>query len=216
MMSSPRFREEAKRRNQLATQTYKSGQFELALQQYQSAYDLYPDPAFLFNIAQCYRNLGDQERARFFFRRYLALDPHAPNKRRVEELIDEMTKQLEAKQAEGAATPPAATPPPVEPPTAPVAPLASWSRSLRLFCDGNDDWTCAETLFMDYHRQHGIAVKVARIFNTYGPRMHPNDGRVVSNFLVQALSGVNSYSVSGEELVLRQPDNSRLELTGRS
>jgi UDP-glucuronate decarboxylase len=48
---------------------------------------------------------------------------------------------------------------------------------------------CAETLFMDYHRQHGIAVKVARIFNTYGPRMHPNDGRVVSNFLVQALSG---------------------------
>ncbi|HZP87212.1 MAG TPA: UDP-glucuronic acid decarboxylase family protein [Burkholderiales bacterium] len=48
---------------------------------------------------------------------------------------------------------------------------------------------CAETLFMDYHRQHGLAVKVARIFNTYGPRMHPNDGRVVSNFIVQALRG---------------------------
>ena len=46
---------------------------------------------------------------------------------------------------------------------------------------------CAETLFFDYHRQHGLRVKVARIFNTYGPRMHPNDGRVVSHFIVQAL-----------------------------
>jgi UDP-glucuronate decarboxylase len=48
---------------------------------------------------------------------------------------------------------------------------------------------CAETLFFDYHRQHGLVIKVARIFNTYGPRMHPNDGRVVSNFIVQALRG---------------------------
>ena len=48
---------------------------------------------------------------------------------------------------------------------------------------------CAETLFFDYHRQHSLKIKVARIFNTYGPRMHPNDGRVVSNFIVQALSG---------------------------
>ncbi len=48
---------------------------------------------------------------------------------------------------------------------------------------------CAETLFFDYHRQHGLAIKVARIFNTYGPRMHPADGRVVSNFIVQALRG---------------------------
>jgi UDP-glucuronate decarboxylase len=48
---------------------------------------------------------------------------------------------------------------------------------------------CAETLFFDYHRQHGVDVRVARIFNTYGPRMHPNDGRVVSNFIVQALRG---------------------------
>jgi UDP-glucuronate decarboxylase len=46
---------------------------------------------------------------------------------------------------------------------------------------------CAETLFFDYHRQHGLRIKVARIFNTYGPRMHPNDGRVVSNFIMQAL-----------------------------
>jgi UDP-glucuronate decarboxylase len=48
---------------------------------------------------------------------------------------------------------------------------------------------CAETLFFDYHRQHQVDIKVARIFNTYGPRMHPNDGRVVSNFIVQALRG---------------------------
>ena len=48
---------------------------------------------------------------------------------------------------------------------------------------------CAETLFFDYHRQHGIQIKIARIFNTYGPRMHPEDGRVVSNFIVQALNG---------------------------
>jgi UDP-glucuronate decarboxylase len=48
---------------------------------------------------------------------------------------------------------------------------------------------CAETLFFDYHRQHKVRIKVARIFNTYGPRMHPNDGRVVSNFIVQSLKG---------------------------
>ncbi|NBB23578.1 NAD-dependent epimerase/dehydratase family protein [Porphyrobacter sp. SLTP] len=48
---------------------------------------------------------------------------------------------------------------------------------------------CAETLFFDYHRQHNLDIKVVRIFNTYGPRMHPNDGRVVSNFIIQALQG---------------------------
>ncbi len=48
---------------------------------------------------------------------------------------------------------------------------------------------CAETLFFDYHRQHGMDIKLVRIFNTYGPRMHPNDGRVVSNFIIQALKG---------------------------
>ena len=48
---------------------------------------------------------------------------------------------------------------------------------------------CAETLFFDYHRQYGVNIRVVRIFNTYGPRMHPQDGRVVSNFIVQALQG---------------------------
>lgn len=56
---------------------------------------------------------------------------------------------------------------------------------------------CAETLFFDYHRQHDVRIKVARIFNTYGPRMHPNDGRVVSNFIVQALKG-ESITIYGE------------------
>jgi len=56
---------------------------------------------------------------------------------------------------------------------------------------------CAETLFFDYHRQHGLDVRVARIFNTYGPRMHPNDGRVVSNFIVQALKG-DDITIYGE------------------
>ncbi len=59
---------------------------------------------------------------------------------------------------------------------------------------------CAETLFFDYKRQHNLEIKVARIFNTYGPRMHPNDGRVVSNFIVQALKGedITIYG-SGEQ-----------------
>jgi UDP-glucuronate decarboxylase len=61
----------------------------------------------------------------------------------------------------------------------PVGPLACYDEGKR----------CAETLFFDYYRQHGLNIRVARIFNTYGPRMHPNDGRVVSNFIVQALQG---------------------------
>jgi len=61
---------------------------------------------------------------------------------------------------------------------------------------------CAETLFFDYRRQHGVHIKVARIFNTYGPRMHPNDGRVVSNFIVQALLG-RDITVYGDGLQTR-------------
>jgi UDP-glucuronate decarboxylase len=61
---------------------------------------------------------------------------------------------------------------------------------------------CAETLFFDYHRQHGLEIKVARIFNTYGPRMHQADGRVVSNFIVQALNG-KPITVYGDGLQTR-------------
>jgi UDP-glucuronate decarboxylase len=61
---------------------------------------------------------------------------------------------------------------------------------------------CAETLFFDYRRQHNLRIKVARIFNTYGPRMHPNDGRVVSSFIVQALTG-RDITVFGDGLQTR-------------
>lgn len=61
---------------------------------------------------------------------------------------------------------------------------------------------CAETLFFDYWRQHALQIKVVRIFNTYGPRMHPNDGRVVSNFIVQALRG-NDITIYGDGLQTR-------------
>ncbi len=74
----------------------------------------------------------------------------------------------------------------------PVGPRACYDEGKR----------CAETLFFDYYRQHGLKIKVARIFNTYGPRMHPNDGRVVSNFVVQALSG-KPLTIYGEGLQTR-------------
>ena len=61
---------------------------------------------------------------------------------------------------------------------------------------------CAETLFFDYHRQHKLRIKVARIFNTYGPRMHPQDGRVVSNFIMQALQG-QPITIYGEGVQTR-------------
>ena len=61
---------------------------------------------------------------------------------------------------------------------------------------------CAETLFFDYHRQHRLDIRVARIFNTYGPRMHPNDGRVVSNFITQALRG-DDITIFGDGMQTR-------------
>ena len=76
---------------------------------------------------------------------------------------------------------------------------------------------CAETLFFDYRRQHRLRIKVARIFNTYGPRMHPNDGRVVSNFIVQALQGETITHLRrrlADPLVLlrRRPDRGAVRL----
>ncbi|HEY2731518.1 MAG TPA: tetratricopeptide repeat protein [Polyangia bacterium] len=104
-----------------AEKSFDLGKFGDALADYQSAYEAKPLPGFLFNIAQCYRNMGKFERARFFFRRYLALEPHAPNRWRVEELIAEMSKQLETQAAAPPA--PAVEPKPVEAPPV-VTPLA--------------------------------------------------------------------------------------------
>jgi hypothetical protein len=103
-----------------AEKSFDLGKFSEALGEYQSAYEAKPLPGFLFNIAQCYRNMGNFERARFFFRRYLALDPHASNRRRVDELIAEMTKQLDAQSAEAPTAPPP-VPPPAVPGTTPTA-----------------------------------------------------------------------------------------------
>lgn len=74
----------------------------------------------------------------------------------------------------------------------PVGPRACYDEGKR----------CAETLFFDYYRQHSLDIKIARIFNTYGPRMHPDDGRVVSNFIVQALQG-NPITLYGDGLQTR-------------
>jgi len=108
-----------------AEKNFDVGKFADALADYQSAYEAKPLPGFLFNIAQCYRNMGNFERARFFFRRYLTLDPRAPNRRRVDELIAEMSKQLDA-QAAAVVPTPGTAPPPVEAPlTVPPSPTAA-------------------------------------------------------------------------------------------
>src|SRR5450432_3894741 len=108
-----------------AEKSFDLGRFAEALADYQSAYEAKPLPGFLFNIAQCYRNMGNFERARFFFRRYLTLDPRAPNRRRVDELIAEMSKQLDA-QAAAVVPTPGTAPPPVEAPlTVPPSPTAA-------------------------------------------------------------------------------------------
>jgi tetratricopeptide (TPR) repeat protein len=85
----------AKRNFEKGEKLFALGRFDEALEQYQKAFDAKPIPAFLFNIGQCYRNLADYEQAIFSFRKYLKLDPDAPNKEAVQDLIDE----LEAKQS---------------------------------------------------------------------------------------------------------------------
>jgi tetratricopeptide (TPR) repeat protein len=113
-----------------AEKKFNVGKFAEALTDYQAAYEAKPLPGFLFNIAQCYRNMGNYERARFFFRRYLSIEPKAPNHRRVEELISEMTKQMEAQAGAPAspttppstAAPPSTSPPPAETPAGETKP----------------------------------------------------------------------------------------------
>jgi tetratricopeptide (TPR) repeat protein len=83
------------------------GRFEDAVADYQAAYEVEPLPAFLFNIGQCYRNMGDYERAEFYFRRYVALDPRSPNRPAAERLIAEMDRLAERQPA--VATLPAVT-----------------------------------------------------------------------------------------------------------
>jgi tetratricopeptide (TPR) repeat protein len=100
--------------------------FAEALGDYQAAYQAKPLPGFLFNIAQCHRNMGQYERARFFFRRYLVLDPRTANRPQVEDLIAEMTRLLEKQEAvlPSPATPPATTTEPEARPAPAIVPAA--------------------------------------------------------------------------------------------
>jgi tetratricopeptide (TPR) repeat protein len=98
------------------------GNFEAAAADYQAAYELDHRPALLFNVGQCYRNLENYERARFFYRRFLTLDPQTPNRRETESLIDLMSKRLDEQRAKvdlaaGASEPASGgvTPPPFAP-----------------------------------------------------------------------------------------------------
>jgi tetratricopeptide (TPR) repeat protein len=81
------------------------GRFDEALADYQAAYDVEPLPAFLFNIGQCYRNMGNFERAQFFFRRYTTLDPRSPNRPAAERLIAEMDRLADERRATAGAEP---------------------------------------------------------------------------------------------------------------
>lgn len=106
---------ESRRLFQKAELGFNLGKFEDALADYQAAYQAKPLPGFLFNIAQCYRNLANYERARFFYRRYLALEPRSSNRHLVEELIAEMTERMDKQAQTATAT---ATPPPPSIPAA--------------------------------------------------------------------------------------------------
>jgi len=103
------------------------GRFDEALVDYQAAYDVEPLPAFLFNIGQCYRNLGNYERAQFFFRRYTALEPRSPNRAAAERLIAEMDRLAAEPEVTKADEQPTMPPPPSlaapAPSAATVAPL---------------------------------------------------------------------------------------------
>jgi tetratricopeptide (TPR) repeat protein len=90
---------------QRGEKAFNLGKFDEALKGYEEAYEAKPLPALLFNIAQCHRNLGDAERAVFFYRRFLALDPETPNRAMVEQLIVEQQKVLEERAASATPTP---------------------------------------------------------------------------------------------------------------
>jgi tetratricopeptide (TPR) repeat protein len=108
---------------QRAEKAFSLGKFEEALAGYEAAYEAKALPGLLFNIAQCHRNLGHHERAIFFYKRYLALDPDGPNRKMVEELIEEQQRQLDEKNAAQGA-PSAGADPALPTATSPPAPAA--------------------------------------------------------------------------------------------
>jgi len=106
----------AKRHFDRGEKLFALGKFDLALDEYQKAFDAKPIPDFLFNIGQCYRNLGDLEQAVFSFKKYLKLEPDAPNKDAVDKLIDELDEQIAKQNGQKLVERP--SPPGPEPPTA--------------------------------------------------------------------------------------------------
>jgi tetratricopeptide (TPR) repeat protein len=118
----------ARREFQRAEAAFNLGKFEHALAAYEAAYQAKPLPGLLFNIAQCHRNMGNSDRALFFYRRYLAIDPNSPNRATVEELIAETERRRE--RASDATSPPSVVPPPadtgqaVAPPPVSAPPIA--------------------------------------------------------------------------------------------
>jgi tetratricopeptide (TPR) repeat protein len=125
----PRQEKAARAHFDRAERAFNLGRFDEALTEYQSAYEALPLPAFVFNIAQCHRNLGNLEKAVFFYQRYLSLQPDAPNRAVVEDLIAEQNRTLEQRRAAEAATfapaeaPAAPAPAPVVEAPAPERPL---------------------------------------------------------------------------------------------
>jgi tetratricopeptide (TPR) repeat protein len=116
---------------QRAEVKFNLGNFEAAAADYQAAYELDQRPAFLFNIGQCYRNLGNYERARFFYGRFLAADPRTPERRETEKLIAAMSKLLDEKNASKEEPSPASGPPVLAAPASASAQRSPFSPTLR-------------------------------------------------------------------------------------
>jgi len=126
-------------RFEMAETKFNLGRFEEAAADYQAAYEAEPLPAFLFNIGQCYRNVGNYERAQFYFRRYVELDPRSPNRGDAEHLIAEMERLGEARRSGGPA-PPASSALSLAAPGAAVAsePAPAFAPSVARAGDGAD------------------------------------------------------------------------------
>src|SRR5262252_7347149 len=113
---------EAKRHFERGQKLYTLTKFREALDEYQQAYDARPIPDFLFNIGQCYRNLGDYDSAIFSYKKYLAAAPDAPNRAQVEQLIVDLQARKDQEDARRLALPPPPAPTPTPPPAATVTP----------------------------------------------------------------------------------------------
>jgi tetratricopeptide (TPR) repeat protein len=166
------------------------GRFEEALVDYQGAYQVEPLPAFLFNVGQCYRNLGHYERAQFFFRRYIALDPRSPNRSTAERLIAEMDKLAGERAGEAASVPALAsdrqmlTPAPFAAPAAAAGPAATTRAITPIAPQAGDDgasspvyrrtwfWVAVAAVVVG-----GVAVGFAAAQDDPRSSLHPIDTR---------------------------------------